>query len=95
MWTKIKVTKADIDKGVRCKSRLCPIARAVRKIVKRDVMVEVTGRWISLGTDPRDNDAYVPKSAGTFIANFDDGKKVKPFCFSANIPQKFLREAKS
>lgn len=85
---KIRVTRADIRKGVRDSYTKCPIARALKrhKIYFEEInegMViqnyhedgEEDGRGIDL-----------PRRACNFISDFDAGNKVKPFTFNLKTP---------
>jgi hypothetical protein len=38
---KIKITEQDIVEGIQCDCTLCPVARAVRRVVKDNVRIEV------------------------------------------------------
>lgn len=76
---KIKVTQTDIETGQRCMSRQCPIARAIHRLVKCDVSVnvvsaEINGKRVAL-----------PDSAIEFIDQFDRRKPVQPFEFEIDL----------
>ncbi len=80
---KIKVTKTHIKNGMRDSSCFCPIALAVKKIIKppsaRDVEVEYHLCRI--------NNLYyrLPQTAREFITAFDNGHHVEPFEFELDL----------
>lgn len=76
---KIKVIAEDIEHGLPCEEKGCPIALAV----SRALGIEAGKVSISL------DDVFVsgaeftlPAKAVAFISRFDDGKTVKPFTFT-------------
>lgn len=80
---KITVTKKDIQMGLPSDSCLCPIARAVRRVLGRGVRVWRYGVYRRLSED---DFAEFPERVTQFIDRFDDGKPVKPFTFTLRIP---------
>lgn len=85
----IKVTQEDIDGGITDDMRLCPIALAVRRITKED-LVEVDENTIYIETIiGRSPKLYkTSKTAKKFIQDFDAGEKVKPFSFKLSKENK-------
>lgn len=74
MW--IKVEKADIDKGTPNHPTLCPVARALRRVLSGEI--EVDGRWVWMS---KYINIELPNNALDFIGRFDDGIQVRPFKF--------------
>ena len=78
---KTKVLKEDIKKGVKGNCNSCALARAI----KRDTKIDN----VSVGVDSINVDGIyykTTKKAEKFIEAFDNGKKLKPSCFT------FLKE---
>lgn len=76
----IRVTKKDIANGEPGRTRLCPVALAVKRQWRP---VEVQKRAIYVCSD--DRRISLPITVGRFIMRFDDGKTVKPFSFKIRI----------
>lgn len=68
----------------------CPIARAVKKVVKPGTRVEVMDTVQLYTFTPEGIYLPMPTKASDFIDAFDGHKKVKPFSFFLNIPKRFL-----
>lgn len=86
MNIKIKVTKRDIQKAVRCSYTKCPIANAVRRQLKRLVGSVCANKFRVAVYEPG---AVAPLvtwtptlAAKKFMQDFDEGKKVKPTTFT-------------
>lgn len=75
----VTVTQEDINSGMREEPCLCPIALACLRagIVAPLVGMEELSCVAGLGV--------MPKEAGTFVANFDEGEPVEPFSFEIEI----------
>lgn len=76
----VKVTKADIENGVREESRYCPVALALRRTFKT--------RSISAGPgilDIREQCVWTPERVSCFIRDFDKSKPVKSFQFTLEL----------
>lgn len=93
----INVTKNRIKTGTRKACKKCPIALAITARLKKKYFAVVQPMSIRI-RDRRDfsecswvHSEYTPAVALGFIEKFDNGKKVKPFRFSLEIPVKFLR----
>ena len=87
MNIKIKVTKEDIQKAVRCSQTKCPIANAIRRQLKRPPgSVYANAFWVAvyeLGAPSRPLVTWKPtRAAEKFMSDFDTGKKVKPTTFT-------------
>ena len=72
---KIQVTKKDINKGIIEDVHYCPIARAVKRIVKKNAEVTVNGTSVTI---------TVPLTAQMqrFVEKFDNEEAVGPFSFT-------------
>ena len=77
---KIDVTEADIKNGIRFLSKKCPVALAVKRILKKPVQVwgDTYNLVIQKG---KENEIRLPGKVDTFVERFDKGEKVKPFSF--------------
>jgi hypothetical protein len=93
---KVKVTQRDITSGVVEDPEACPVARGIRRLVKRGVTVFVMG---DDGVEFIHKDKTVrrklPAKAKDFIFDFDDvdgmGAAVQPIEFEMNIPEALLK----
>jgi hypothetical protein len=77
----INVTQNDINKGVKKSCNLCPIARAIKRILKKKHGVNVYPHYAEIiinGTEKRIKFSAAPRD---FIRNFDQENVVKPFEF--------------
>ena len=83
MTMKVTVTQEDIDKGIRCNARACPIANAIMK-KKNIVYVSVLGNTSVKREINKRSLHYIyklPTSAKSFIKAFDSCEPVEPFTF--------------
>lgn len=79
----IKVTKAHIAKGNTGNGASCPVALAIRDVVKSDtVYVSSSIRYDYKGYYTI---VAAPARVVKFVAAFDKGKKVKPFNFYLDV----------
>ena len=84
---KVEVTKEDIQKGKPCKENMCPIARAVRRVVGKKAV------WVSAGGTIKINHFQLGKCnksdlVSNFVINFDDKDKrryCRPFSFMLTV----------
>jgi hypothetical protein len=83
----VKVCQGDINSGVPENATSCPIARALRSIVKDVNGYEVLQDQIQI----RGKIMALPKSARKFIKKFDAGDPVKPFNFRVKLPVSSLK----
>ncbi len=74
---KIKVKQIDIDRGVVQDVCKCPVALAVRRVIKKAPIQVGGGYAIDIG----DHRYSGPKKVEDFITTFDKGGEVKPFNF--------------
>ena len=86
----ISVTQEDIAAGKPGEACLCPIARAVARLLAADLSEEpaVVGPSVLLAVMAGDDTTTqydLPEEAATFIGRFDNGHTVKPFTFTARL----------
>lgn len=74
---RVKVLASDIEKGTPISCSMCPIARAVKRMVKH-TRVRVTDSFITVGAKTY----RTPAIARRFVDRYDMGKTVKPITFS-------------
>lgn len=74
---KIKVSRVHIKKGKKGSTKSCPIARAIRSLGYKNIAVS------SCDIQINDHVYDIPDKVSDFIEQFDDGKEVKPFEFTA------------
>lgn len=90
----VKVTQRHINNGVQIIPDRCPVARAIRAVVKRSVDVQV-GSWdVSLEYKGKIINRKLRQKARDFIQAFDIGEEVQPIEFSLNIPKQLLKQPK-
>jgi len=88
----VKVTRRHINKGLVGDSEACPIALAVKAVVKRGVKVFVLGDvGIEFTTKDKSYVRKLPKKALAFIGAFDACEAVEPIELNINIPEQLLR----
>jgi len=92
MRTQIEVTARDIQKGEPKTHWACPIARAIKRVVKRVIDVEVEADGVILYSVFDDSHDTLPIRVRNFIYKFDTGKQVKPLTFTLNIPVQYLKK---
>lgn len=93
--TTIDVTVADIEAGERHECHVCPVALAVKRVLRRGLIPSVTGGYITLFESHRYEKLIhieAPDTVGRFVIDFDKGRSVAEFSFAIEIPQQFLRE---
>jgi len=95
MIVSVDVTQDDINFGERrCMTR-CMVARAIRRLVERDVIVEADDGNITLCRCSAGNVIScildTPPTVGIMILRYDKGEPVIPFGFDLDIPEHFLR----
>ena len=82
----VKVTQADIARGVQDNCMECPIALAIIKAfpVCAHLHIEVMIDCVRIA-EPFDVDSLevkLPRTVSAFIASFDNGRPVEPFEFA-------------
>lgn len=94
---KIKVTQQDIDVGLKGDATLCPIARAVNRVLADGYHAKVFEKLIMVGpsNNPHNSSLWallrMPAVAKHFIYDLDIcGKIVHPFSFDIDIPESLL-----
>ena len=78
LGTTLTVTAHDIKRGVSANVCKCPVARAARRTLRRQVEV---CDLLTVNYRRFDAKYRLPKRALNFINRFDTGKSVKPFTF--------------
>jgi hypothetical protein len=96
--TTVSVTHADIADGQLGDCELCPVALAVRRLLRPGVVVSVMANLLIMdeeveGRRPRDAYISLPNEAFDLIMDFDAGRRVAPLSFALDIPARYLREA--
>lgn len=83
----IEVTADDIRLGKPHDACLCPIARAIARLLGADdVAVGLNDMCATfLPGDLALTERDLPVEAARFIADFDDGRPVAPFTFTARL----------
>lgn len=86
----IEVTADDIRLGEPREACLCPIALAVARLldtapVNEEVVVGVLMLLATLPDDLTFTEYELPEEATRFICDFEDGKTVLPFTFTARL----------
>ena len=92
---RINVTQRDIDKGIRRNCEMCPVARAMSRAFKSDVMVDVETWDFVVGRRKRNP---LPREVVLFIEDFDNEEpqrspltlesrrlRISPFSFTVNL----------
>ena len=93
----INILKRDIAAGKAKNCRKCPIALVINRILAPQYRCEVNcdstifiSADITPGLRPLCVYSPLPDEAADFIAAFDDGKPVRPFWFTLEIPDECL-----
>ncbi len=82
---KVNVTAQDISRGKRADCERCPIAIALRRICVGDF-------WVGDEIFCADIRIKTPPKPLKFIAQFDAYRVVKPFTFTLNVPDEWVRK---
>lgn len=92
MSSVVSVTKRDIKAGVPEDTVECPIARGIRRLVKKSVKVDVMGDdGVDFEFKGKTVNRKLPIKAKDFIFDFDFDEAVEPFEFKLNIPEALLK----
>lgn len=91
MLVTVDVTPEDLSNGLPGNCGLCPVALAVRRIVRDDVAIRVSmsilsWRWPDYTTGSVD----LPWTAENFIKRFDAACEIEPFEFEIDLPDELL-----
>lgn len=98
---KIHVTKEDIENGVMRSSCYCPIALALKRVLKIPCEVDVCDYvFINNWELEKNASIHLPKAAIDFIGLFDRDRSltaksflpINPFSFEVEIPQELIKE---
>lgn len=92
MRVRIRVTKSDIEQGLKTSSDQCPIARAASHSLPEH-SIEVYDRAMFIRKKeityprmrPREQVIQLPRKATKFIDAFDNGESVEPFAFTIEV----------
>lgn len=79
----VAVKQIDIDRGYTMSCSGCPIARAIRRSIKKSKGVRVGNSWVHVGA--KAIKGSLPKRARAFIERFDSYETVKPFTFTLEL----------
>jgi len=96
MIVTIKVTQECIDKGKRTNCEKCPVALAVRPLIKAPYFATVGGASVNIRLNATEVEKSIslPYEAACFINDFDAMNKVpKPFEFQIDIPVQYLERS--
>lgn len=89
MKTTIRVTESLIEKGKIRDARYCPIALAVKKHIREEYGVRAYSQGLQIGSYFQ----YMwPDKISQWIGRLDEEWTVKPFQFTIDIPDQYLRE---
>jgi hypothetical protein len=92
MITTIEVTQEMIDNGVRKECCLCPVALAIKPVVREGCEFQVVKEDVYFLGHQIPNLVKLPRVAIDFISQFDDsGWPCSPISFPLNIPDYLLR----
>lgn len=86
MRVKIDVTARDIKIGNIRSITGCPVALALKRVVKRNPAIRVSPWDVNV----HGADYLFPKKIERFHTDVFDGKPVKPFSFFLNLPKEIL-----
>lgn len=99
----IQVTDKHINEGIKSACNFCPVALAVKEILKEEFFPIVINSFIGICNkkneisslyDGRDilQKILLTQEISGFIENFDFGQTVKPISFNISIEEKYLKE---
>lgn len=88
MRVTVKVNRRHIRAGQRGSSSCCPVALALKGLVKRTERLHVGVREVSIN---QYNKAPFPVCASNWIGAFDAGMTVSPIQFNLNIAARYLK----
>jgi hypothetical protein len=79
----VMVSATDLDDGMPCIGVCCPLALAIRRVVRDDVYVAARAYYAQIG----DDQVVLPDVAGDFREEFNRGGPVDvPLSFPMDIP---------
>jgi hypothetical protein len=97
MKVTVQVTRDDIRRGQPEKCQYCPIAHALRRVIKPECGFLVTEFWVAIyptiHTSGPSYDARLPLFAHLFVKSFDNCEQVEPITFDLDIPEEYLKVA--
>lgn len=84
------MTQDDIDRGIRLKCELCPVALAIRRVVLPYLTVHVKPNYVEFSHQVMTT-VKIGHGVNRFLWQYDKGFAVAPFEFHIYIPEHFLR----
>ena len=81
----VQVTNKDINEGTRRSCCDCPLAKALKRTLKQNVVVGTADFFYIDEKTGEQKYIILPNSAQEFILNFDKGEIVPPFSFNLNL----------
>lgn len=97
----VQVTQEDIDRGLERDCFLCPVARAVNRLLRDDWKASVSGGWGRVymkneyGRASKNFQSfYLPQKVVDFIHKIDgyEDSDLEPFRFLTKLPKVCLRQ---
>ena len=88
----INVTERDIKFGVLGDAEHCPVARAIKRVLKSEYYTKVGPSTIVILRIRTLARIALEMVVKYFIYDFDEGHTVKPFKFQLEIPKRFLKD---
>lgn len=93
MKIKLSISSDDIKHGVLNCNTDCPVARAVKSVLKYKYRRNVRAYNTHVRFTRMIKHFWYPSSVERFINRFDAGKPVKPFNFELDLPELYLKSA--
>lgn len=91
---KLEQKHIDLGKDRRMQLMSCPIAHAIRDLVKPNHIVTVGTGSVGIGNAVSQMVyIYIPQPMKKIIMKFDETGEISPCEFELDIPQHFLKEA--
>ena len=89
---RVRVTDRDIDKGDMGQPRSCPIARAVKRVVKSGTAVYVGGDSLTICNNGKRYRKGLPEWAREFVGTFDATPSyVDPLRATLKLPKPLVK----
>jgi len=90
----VKITECHIATGLRRSSSCCPVALAVKSLLKQECFVSVHSKSVGFyDTVSQPVVSVLPGQAHEFILAFDENMEVEPFSFDLEIPDNMIKAA--
>ncbi len=100
MRVKVEVNSTDVNCGLKRVCNACPIARAIKRLIRSSFEVMVAGNHIDEVFFYKKKGFVdiakrkLPKKAAKFVHDFDHFLEPGPFSFAMDIPKEILRSTK-